>query len=219
MTQNTDPMDEHAKAMAEHEKTMNELAETWFQTEHGSVGSWCACGVQLLRAAELVWNAYYRDEQEFRKRGENVGEAIVSGIKSDDLIYLHQHFIWAMLAGLALENMLKALFIAKIPPPEQKKDKTLDEKLKNHNLTKLAKQVKLPLSSEESDLVCNLSKFVEWGGRYPIPTKAQKMRPDQLPRIPAGDIKEKHDLFIRLCKRVSNELKVNLDNLALYRNP
>lgn len=126
-------MDEHAKAMAEREKTMNEFAETFFRTEYESGGSWLARGVHLLRAAELVWNAYYRDEQEFRKRVENVGEAIVSGIKINDLIYLDQLPIWAMLAGLALENMLKALLIAKIPPPEQKQKKdfkTLDKKLK-----------------------------------------------------------------------------------------
>jgi hypothetical protein len=74
-----------------------------------------------------------------------------------------------MLFGVAVENLLKALLIAKGTTPVS--DGELNKKLKGHNLTAFAEEAAITLSQRERQLLKCLQDFIE-SGKYPIGTKA-----------------------------------------------
>jgi hypothetical protein len=93
------------------------------------------------------------------------------------------HPIELMLNGMAIECLLKALWV--------KRGHTLAKDGKYvpvphagaHDLVQLARVLHLTLSSLEKDVLRRLSHFIEYGGRYPVPTDANKL---QLTRTPRG---------------------------------
>ncbi|MBZ5558983.1 MAG: hypothetical protein LAO77_17050 [Acidobacteriia bacterium] len=46
----------------------------------------------------------------------------------------------------------------------------------SHDLPKLAELVPIEMSAHETDLLRRLSHFIRYGGRYPIPKRAQELR-------------------------------------------
>lgn len=89
----------------------------------------------------------------------------------------HLSSVAFMLAGFAVEVLLKALLIQTKMP--------LDEKgrfeLRSHHLAQLAVDVGLNLADDESRLLEKLEEFLTWAGRYPIPVISASMRPRPLP--------------------------------------
>jgi hypothetical protein len=82
-----------------------------------------------------------------------------------------------MLAGFAVENILKAVYLYK--QREAPKRDSLPNEIKNHKLGELAKISGIDFPDATFD-VCQflgkLTQFVEWAGRYPIPVKDEKSR-------------------------------------------
>jgi hypothetical protein len=72
-----------------------------------------------------------------------------------------------VLYAVAVENLLKAIRVALHDPPVV--DGALSPHFKHHNLLAHAREAKVPLAPEESDLLGHLSDFME-AGRYPLPT-------------------------------------------------
>ena len=70
-----------------------------------------------------------------------------------------------MLYGLAAENLIKAIIVAKNPSLASKG--ALPGSFRNHNLVALAKQGGLPISRREEHLLKRLREFVECG-KYPV---------------------------------------------------
>jgi len=101
--------------------------------------------------------------------------------------------MYMMLAGLALENLLKGIQIARDPrlvlPSPSKRTALLASTLTRHLDLNLVRDAGVRLSPEEADLVERLSVFVVWGGRYPVPKDALAMKsvpaPDGSTRGPA----------------------------------
>jgi len=75
---------------------------------------------------------------------------------------------WLLLAGFAIENLIKGLIIAQ--NPSFISNGKLCRKLRNHELSKLAKYTDgITFSSEEFGLLDILEKCIPSWGRYPIP--------------------------------------------------
>lgn len=79
-------------------------------------------------------------------------------------------YAYMLLAGLAIENLIKGLSI--------KKDSALidngklDQSLGKHDLLALARKAGVRLTEEERSLVERLTEYVIWAGRYPIPKRS-----------------------------------------------
>lgn len=70
-----------------------------------------------------------------------------------------------MLYGLAAENLIKAIIVAKNPTLASKG--SLPKGFTNHNLSELARQAGLPVSHSQEHLLKRLREFVECG-KYPV---------------------------------------------------
>lgn len=81
-----------------------------------------------------------------------------------------------MLAGFAIENILKAFLVANRNPLNSKGR----FEFATHKLLKLATNAQLAVSSDEARLLERLEEFVAWAGRYPVPLTSEAMRPRTL---------------------------------------
>jgi hypothetical protein len=81
------------------------------------------------------------------------------------------------LNGLAIENLVKALWVQKNDPINDKG--VLDRKI-GHKQKVLLKDVNFKLSNEEEDLLLRLETFVMWAGRYPMPRTSEELGPQPL---------------------------------------
>jgi hypothetical protein len=86
--------------------------------------------------------------------------------------------VYMLLAGLAIENLAKAMLVEGSPTPVTKKG-VLVRRLLSHDLVKLFDQTGLTFTADEIDLAERLQVFVQWAGRYPLPVRVD----DQLPRM------------------------------------
>ena len=85
-----------------------------------------------------------------------------------------------MLIGMSIENALKALYI--INNPELVTNGKMNPKWKNgHDLVTLAELSGYVCNEINIDLLRNLSGYIKWAGRYPIP---QKVSPDPIKDYP-----------------------------------
>ena len=84
--------------------------------------------------------------------------------------------IYYMLVGLALENYYKGTIVALRPRSEVIENDKLTALIKTHNLENLAREAGVNTSDIKSFLDV-LSDYVEWKGRYPLPTKGRDLVP------------------------------------------
>jgi len=125
--------------------------------------TWTLTADELLRAFELLATQVKEDLAKAHEQRNN---------------YIPSTFSSAlMLAGFAIENMLKALLVTQRPAF----DSSGNFSFKTHDLLKLADDVGLNLSMDERILLERLEQFLTWAGRYPVPLCADTMRPRTLP--------------------------------------
>ena len=77
-----------------------------------------------------------------------------------------------MLMSFAVENLLKAAIVRDKGLCFKRKfeeSQRFPDKLKEHDLVKLAKMAKLRFNIKEEDLLRRLSRNAIWKGRYPVP--------------------------------------------------
>lgn len=91
---------------------------------------------------------------------------------------------YLLLVGFAVENYAKAISI--ILDPDVVSDGKL-VRLKRHDLLGLLADIRFHLSPEEDELVERLEQFVQWAGRYPVPTKAETIGPRKRRHPELGD--------------------------------
>ena len=84
------------------------------------------------------------------------------------------HNVQRMLWGYAFENLFKA-FIIKNAKKNEGTRKVPLEKIKHHDLLKLASDSKIKLSEDEKLYLKVCEKCVLWAGRYPLPSKAHHL--------------------------------------------
>jgi len=83
--------------------------------------------------------------------------------------------VFPFLMGLAFENMVKGILVAR--------DSSLvsSGKLWSHDLLALFDKVGLELSAEDRDLLRRLGECVLWAGRYPVPKREEGKAPRLIP--------------------------------------
>lgn len=125
------------------------------------IGMWRNHANDLRKAARLVWEG-----------GKNRLQA--PGGSSHEIQELYRPA--QLLMGLCLEVALKGLLVER--DPDLVSGGKLPRALTTHSLEDLFLAANIPLTdtAAELHLVRKLSDGVEWIARYPIPTKADKLR-------------------------------------------
>lgn len=126
---------------------------------------WDNAAVDLRHTARILHKEIVADHKKL--------EAMPSGgtMPASLVPAAHLWNVYAMLAGLALENLVRGLII-KTDPTLVGPDK-FDAKLTGgaHKLDHLFKMAKVSVSKEEAAFLETCSDCVLWAGRYPVPKK------------------------------------------------
>ncbi len=194
-------------------ETLNKLARSEFR-EGLKPESWLLEGRFLQQAAEVLWSASDQDYREFISRSEQVQRTSPGGgsVETKDLKNLEVFRVYMLVAGLAIENMIKAI-IVKNDPSLIERDK-LDGKLDSHDLPGLFREAKVRMSPDEESYLKLLSGHVVWAGRYPVSKTWEDMvlweggKPGGTPRKPVlrDEPNHYHELFLQIRKRLSDQL-------------
>jgi len=124
--------------------------------------AWRSCAEDLLAAAAVL-----------RERRESPPPLAMGDLVGSEW---RIHPAELMLKGMAVECLFKALWV------KRGHSLVIDGKYVSvpgagdHDLVQLAGVLQLTLSDFEKDLLRRLSHFIEYGGRYPVPKNAEKLR-------------------------------------------
>jgi hypothetical protein len=86
----------------------------------------------------------------------------------------HYGPVYMLLAGLAIETLIKGIIVAK--HPDFVKQQKLSGELTNHNLIDLYRTAGLMKSKDHDDLLLRLQNYVVIFGRYPVTKTKQDMQ-------------------------------------------
>ena len=135
-------------------------------TENASPDNWLKYADELRQTALILW--------------ENKGNRWLetnSGKIESERPAVSRSFM--LVAGLAIENTLKANLVAVDPSLINKG--ILDKKLQEHNLTKLALLTKdIEFSEKEMKLMEIFSDAIPYWGRYPIPLHFNNIKTERI---------------------------------------
>jgi hypothetical protein len=163
---------------------------------------WLGYAEDLADAAEALWDR--RDE------GQRVG----AQQESDGLTHISQETAHArsyiLLAGLALENALKAYLVALDPYLINRG--ALDRSLHTHSLTTLASRLPISLTSEETVVLETCQDAIPYWGRYPIPLHYRHLSPANAASTSFREIFRQ--LHHRLCREVHTLVRDGWDSGA-----
>jgi hypothetical protein len=152
--------------------------------------AWQMTADSLLRAAREICQLVVSDHS---KSQASVGTPVQPSLVP----------VYMMLIGLAIENLAKAIYVAKAlalgiekPNPERFV----------HQLLELFEEIHFDINETEVFLIERLEVFVTWAGRYPVPKKSSEMLPRDLPSggygirtfVSIGEIQHIEDLVARL---------------------
>jgi hypothetical protein len=157
-----------------------------------SPSSWLELGTELRDAAE-----------ELRKAGsaslrlEATLDSEQRPLTSEIKRFLSRPYL--LLAGFAMENVLKGMLVA--GDPLHVSGGVLSSELKSHDLLALSKKVpSLVLSREESHFCDIATSAIPYWGRYPIPLRSNDVTPEVVITEPI------RTAFLDLFDRLSQEL-------------
>lgn len=124
--------------------------------------AWRRTAIGLKRSADLIWEQWYGHLSRL-----NGGEVVkFSPQGAGDLALLLPSYL--LLLGLAYENALKGLLVAKEPSRVRHKVKWQIPK-GGHDLKELCAVADFPLNSDEEEILKALTEATMWAGRYPVP--------------------------------------------------
>jgi hypothetical protein len=158
-------------------------ASLLYETLGNSPSEWQRKAEELHYGAKLLWNCFLGAseslQQVISKYGvtskrpalKETGAALTAN--NDFTLRLAQKNVATMLMGMALEAIIKAvLTLKKRRVTNQGK---LEKALKKHSLSEFFGQAGIRLSTGERDQLNMFKKYVEWGGRYPVPTDDHRL--------------------------------------------
>lgn len=156
-------------------------------------GHWLEYAEELHDSAELVWR--HEDESLRLRVHANAGRAVVG----EPLRVSGVSRTYLLLAGFALENVLKGLLVESDPSYINKGN--LSRELKSHNILALASKVRdLPLSCEEKEFCDVVTAAIPYWGRYPIPLTKN----DVVPEVAITEALRR--IFLNLFERLAHRL-------------
>lgn len=131
----------------------------------------------VMKAAPNNWVDYadeLRNSMEYLWERESWGVKIeydkIDGYNEKSLISR----TWLLLAGFAIENLIKGLIIAQYP--SYISNGKLSRELRTHKILNLAMSIEgISLSSEEQNLLKIFEKCIPSWGRYPIPIDIEEI--------------------------------------------
>jgi hypothetical protein len=116
---------------------------------------------------------------------------------------------YILLAGLALENVIKAILV--MNNPALINEGILSKSLKSHKLLNLANQVKdLELTAKEKKILQICQDAIPYYGRYPVPLDYNGIQPKEA--ATSSFREEFRKLHFRLCKSVYDAIKDGWDS-------
>jgi hypothetical protein len=130
---------------------------------------WQAVSSHLLATAQLVWQPIAEGITGYRNTRDTVRTPAQTAALEARVRYRGPFFL---LAGLAVENQLKALIVRRAiatNPSCTTRDILQQFPKKNHDLVQLAARAGVVLTNGEERLLERLAHWIRWAGRYPIP--------------------------------------------------
>lgn len=153
-----------------------------FEAQRANPDAWVIHARRLKLVADAIGELVSRDLEKL------VAAPAPGGVIEAPYSMLGPEYL--LLAGLAIENLLKGIQI---------KRHGEHAKYETHNLRQLLSGTGIALSDAENLMVDRLTAFVTWAGRYPIPRRSSDM---ELTRGTFGDDPETfRQLFARLEER------------------
>ncbi len=158
-----------------------------------SPAQWLQYTEELRDNAELIWS--HEDESLRVGVVTNAERCAVGGpfrVSGVSRTYL-------LLAGFALENVLKGLLV--LEDPRHINTGALSRKLTSHNIKGLASKVRnLTLSADEHQFCALVTAVIPYWGRYPIPLDKNRIMPE------VGMTETRRHLFLALFGRLAHRL-------------
>jgi len=165
-------------------------------------GEWRSLAGELRDSAELLWNDRSNGLRGILEQRIEVEDGEVRIINETRKIYSVSR-PYFLLAGFALENLLKG-FIVALDPTLIKEGK-LDPQLKTHKLTDLANRIKELELTESERRFCSLAEdAIPYWGRYPVPLTYNKLVPE------VGLTDELRSSFLSLFDRIDEKLYIEI---------
>jgi hypothetical protein len=121
---------------------------------------WFQKAQALYDAANVVRYAFWPEKRTPRDRKAAVSD-------------FYKGTVYMLLAGLAVETILKGILIGQNPQLVEKQE--LWKELVNHDLKKLYKKTKLTMSNLQNNLFERLTNYVITFGKYPVTKIEQNM--------------------------------------------
>lgn len=143
---------------------MSELpAETRFSMS-AAPPAWADYADELKSAADILWREHYNRL------------VVCSDPASQVLSKSAISRSYILLAGFALENVLKGIIVAS--DPSHVAHGRLSRTLQSHKVMTLAEMAGEPLSGDERRFCILAEEAIPYWARYPIPLRAGKLRPE-----------------------------------------
>lgn len=196
--------DKIKKALAEN------YTRTWreqFHLQKKEPLLWGDKAFELFHASDVLNAAYQQAQARHNADPMNYYKPFGSMVPIYELRLLKLVYY---LRGLAVENLLKGILVAK----EIKIERT-------HDLRRLATKAALPLSKRQFLLLDELAGAVTWHGRYHVPLHVEEMTPRaglrDFPSIP-GELDEREQTeVIALIKQLIETYKKQIEIFAPIR--
>jgi hypothetical protein len=128
------------------------------------------------------WQGLYATPRAWAHKGENLVHAfeVVASASVEDSGHLNLKDQALMLAGMAIEVLLKAILVS-VPEhrpivtaskqPIDIPGKALWKTFRSHRLVDLARQATIALSADREGTAATLTQYIYWRGRYVLPTE------------------------------------------------
>ncbi len=162
---------------------------------------WLGYAEDLADAAEALWT-----DRNQGMRLETTGQRERPTTSTKTSAHARSYIL---LAGLALENALKALLVA--GDPALVNAGVLAASLKSHKLTELA--AKIPgagITGEETQILETCQEAIPYWGRYPIPLSYRGVSPAAAASAAFRDVF--NQLHRRLCQAVHEQIRDGWDS-------
>ena len=154
-----------------------------FELSAQTPGTWKLTSRNLKRAADRLYDFYHdatlrdiRRSIEEVQSGQKVdGARELKGDELEDFLDGQLISVYFLLMGYAFENLLKATLM--LEHPEYFKPNAKMTEIRSHDLVKLCGRCNISLQLQETNLLEELTIYIEWQGKYPIPLEPEKMWP------------------------------------------
>lgn len=133
-----------------------------YERRRSNPGAWFGTSASLRHAAMMLWREL--------KPALDLWVETAPPVNDDVALALRLRGPFAMLMGMAIENMLKGLIVQQTPRTESA-TRTVAQ---HHQLAQLASDAQFKIDTAERELLKRLTTFIYWAGRYPVPPTAAK---------------------------------------------